>query len=159
MNKILLILLALPGLAQACFSPPDRHFIAIDRLYYQIDKIVLAEAIEEKPSFKAQGMAKFTFQTKEVLKGESGKAKFSLDGFLYEVGPVDFSKHEDVEFWANSYIGNFVAPGDCNVYGKFTVGETYLLIMGIDHPKAFEVVRSTEDRWYKTVKFMTQRHK
>jgi len=59
----------------------------------------------------------------------------------------DFNAHNDEDFWENSTSGRTPLNKQCQVNMTFESGKTYLLFKGLDHPKAAELIISTDDKW------------
>lgn len=95
------------------------------------------------------GLNTFTFSTLKILRGNVPES-FSLQG--YSAGevkdhPGTFSHHQDPGFWTGT-TGNTLLPGDCNAYGIFAIGKTYLIFYDMpSHVHSYEEVASGEDQW------------
>jgi len=161
MLKIIMLFLGLllSTSGKACLTAPVEHRYAPVTLYMVADSVVLAPASNEKPSANKNRPSTFEFIIVEYLKQNEGNESietFKREGFPNQKKPSDFERHEGMEFWAFPYGGNSKGDGSCKLYGKFTVGEKYLIFMGVDHPKATELIKSKDDRWYRLVNYISK---
>ena len=136
----------------ACSVPPAGMYEDYHSLVQNTPGIVLAVVVstgEEKGSF----LPVVTFEIARVLKGRVAEP-IRLPGYVIEDPSIpadDYDSHHDPKFWAFTH-GNSSTPGDCQMYGIFHLGETYLLFLREQgHIMGFENVRSSEDLWLKVV--------
>ena len=144
--------LALPAIAHpalACTIPPEHWHDDPYSMVIQTRTIVLARV---EHVARRGDTTRAEFVTVETLRGEAAHT-FSLRGW-HEDEPVrDFGGHRDPAFWVTNAGSGSVAPGDCNAYGVFQEGQTYLIFLeGPNHPRSFENVRSPDDLWLQTVR-------
>ena len=147
-----LALLLLGSHASPCFLPPDGLFEKPKSLVWNTDTIVLAKAIsfENNDGF---GYAKVKFEAVRFLKGQhQGPIEVSGEVVTGETPtPNDFDGHHDPDFWAVA-TGNASTYGDCQAYGVFHIGESYLLFLrSQSNFKSFENIQSNDDEWLLTV--------
>ena len=164
----LIFLLTIISKSYACSSPPKRYYLNAERMYWRSQGVVLAKALSFNTSSNAipfEPLVEFEFEIIEVLKDLSTKDKkptktVKLTGVLEKRHEIsDFDSHENIGFWADSFFGNGELFGDCNAYGNYKIGETYLLFINISHPKSYELIRSPEDRWYRTIRYISDKFK
>lgn len=143
------------SLSSACTIPPETLMQSYEALISRSPNIVLAKVIQQDATQTAK-FFKFTFETLEHIQG-SAPPVFELTGYsAMEKGQVvgNFSGHREPVFWAFA-TGNSSMPGDCNAYGHFSVGKTYLIFYGgPSHTKSFEEIASQDDIWLNVVKLL-----
>jgi len=158
MRFILFTLLLIANLnVFACTVPPRTLLQSDEDLVSRSPNIALAKA--QRQGNSDNNYVKFAFNTVETIKGKVPK-EFYLEGFSAketEDSPGDFSGHKMPEFWAFS-AGNSILPGDCNAYGLFEIGKTYLIFYGgPTHVRSFEQISSKDDVWLNVVKLLIER--
>lgn len=148
--------------ALSCAEPDSELFLAPDRLVLNTKFIVLAKAISVKP-FKARKNAiikisrlkEVEFEILEVLKGAETIDGLFINGFVVSNEQTDFDKHNSLEFWGNSLVGNAKSQPDCKMYGQYHIGETYLIYHDITNFKGYERIIDVEnDKWLALTKYM-----
>ena len=159
-SLVVIATLLLPAGSWACSYMPPSLFESDEILVDGADAIVMARVVGFEPEVHRPAsqprMAVFHFESVQVLKGEP-PPRFDLQGFLATEGRDhrgDFEAHSMPEFWAR-HAANSGMPGDCNAYGMFSEGETYLIFLRKhSHLRAFENIRSEEDLWLKVVRLL-----
>ena len=157
MKRALLVFILYSSHALACSIPPDHLYENNEILVRSTPTIVLAtpENYQDHPEFH---VPVFTFTTNRVLKGTAPQT-FELPGYIasnIEQYPKDHDGHLDPAFWAYD-AATSIQPGDCIAYGIFQLGEQYLIFLRTEsHRRAFEMVRSDQDLWYKAVMRLIQ---
>ncbi|MGJ8663277.1 MAG: hypothetical protein ACSHWU_06490 [Marinicella sp.] len=165
MKFIILSLLFSSNIALGCFAPSSDYFMNPDRMYILSDAVVIAKAIEHIPGNEEEfERDKHRFEVVRYLDEELGKHKDSPKNFTRVSWPEkseasNFNNHEDMEFWADSFAGNSIMPGDCGAYGYYEIGKEYLIFMQLMHPKAQEPITSEDDKWLKLVEYIAQKYK
>jgi hypothetical protein len=143
----------------ACLTAPPEHKYGPFILYMVADSVVMALVTKENTAANKNRPSTFEFKIVEYIKKSEGNElieTFKREGFPNQKTSSDFEGHEGMEFWAFQGIGNSRGDGSCTSYGKFKVGEKYLIFMGVDHPKATEMIKSKDDRWYRLVNYISK---
>jgi len=147
-----LALLLLVSNAYPCFVPPDGLFEKPKSLVRNTDTIVLAKAVSFENVYRF-GYTKVTFEAVRFLKGRH-QGPIEIRGEVVtgdSPTPNDFDGHHDPKFWTVG-VGNSSTSGDCQAYGVFHIGETYLLFLrSQSNFKSFENIQSNDDDWLLTV--------
>ncbi|WP_425408965.1 hypothetical protein [Hyphococcus sp.] len=93
------------------------------------------------------------FYVKEDLKG-GGEATIYAPVSVHtdERATFDFSDHKDPAFWDSPAAGRIMPTADCRLVPSFAEDETYLLFIGPQHVKSYEVIRADDDKWLAYVK-------
>lgn len=153
--------------SHACYSPPERYYLNPDRMFLLSDGVVLAKAIKMKNPNRStpfDSLKEFEFEIIEFYinpyaRKQDEPVNFTMLGFPHKTKPnSDFSAHEDLDFWANSLSGNSELSGDCNAYGGFEIGKTYLIFLGLSHPKSYELIKEPKDRWHALIKYIAKKY-
>lgn len=144
-----------------CTVPPAVYFYTPEELVENTKSIVLARAdsanvIENKsgrkPYFKI-----VSFKVIEVLRGNKDTETIEMVEFISKEPIYDFGNHELKEFWEEPMAGAGEAPGDCYAYGRYEIGETYLLFSDIGHIKAFEKIKDLKnDKWLSHIRLLAK---
>jgi hypothetical protein len=150
--------------AISCSSAPEEFYVGPNRMYWLSEGVVLAKAVKYLPSKNPEAWVsenEFEFEVVEIFPGPlnsfpKGKKKFRIMGVPAKGKSTDFKSHTDLSFWGDSFSGNSIMPGDCGAYGLFEIGKEYLIFMGLTHPKAYELIESSDDRWLELVKYMVK---
>ncbi len=162
--RTLIVFLALIGPVPtlACSAPYAALFVPDWKAVASAEGIVLAKVVGSEPAIyqprSERREAVFHFETIEVIKAP-GPQRFDLSGYEAAkrkkvVGDLD--GHRSPEFWADN-ASNTVSPGDCESYGVFAVGETYLIfLMKGSHRRGYENIRSEDDLWLNVVKLLVR---
>jgi len=185
------LLLTIINSLYACSLAPQSYYFSPEKLFKSANHVVVAKAIKalkfeefsktlEKDyirEFVGDDHFIFEFKVIKQLKGAiSNTNKIRMIG--YKVEKIsDFNKHKDKIFWKNG--GNIFVESDCSIYGKFKVGQKYLLFLPsnqeidealsdisenavetkffrlmfgfLGNSRAFEVIKSYDDKWYKKI--------
>ncbi len=167
MRYLILMIMLLSYSSYACYSPPERYFLNPDRMFFLSDGVVLAKAVKERiPKEKARfdSLKEFEFEIinfyiNPYAREQREPINFNLLGFSQKTrADSDFSAHESLDFWASSLAGNGELAGDCNAYGAYEVGKTYLIFLNVSHPKSYELIESNADRWHNLVKYLAKKY-
>ena len=151
--------------ATACSSAPETFFLNPEQMFMHANGVALAKAVsvkKPKEPMHIRELQEYSFEVNEFYANpyngtKSAPKAITLPGFpATEGGTTDFSAHDDISFWGSSFRGNNIMPGDCNAYGTYELGKTYLIFIDLSHPKAFEMIQSSDDRWHKVVKFIAK---
>jgi hypothetical protein len=146
--------------AFACSAPYAELFVPDWKIVSKAEGVVLARVVGFEPAVhkprSERRDAIFHFQTTETLKGQAPQ-QFDLSGYSAlerKDVPGDFDGHRMPKFWADN-SSNSVSPGDCESYGIFAVGETYLIfLMKGTHRRGYENIRSEDDLWLQVVRLL-----
>ena len=68
----------------------------------------------------------------------------------------DFDNHTSLEFWQQVEVGRTPLNTQCQIEMSFEAGQTYLVFTGLKHPKAFEHIRTLDDKWLNFIRISTQ---
>ena len=160
MNRVILIIILSFSLeSYACFVPNKAISHSDMKLVDRTESIVLAKVVGQK---KGYAYDVFTFQTIENIKGNA-PWEFVLNGFSvkhksYSIVDSDFRGHKSLD-WANG-VTNSLEDSDCEAYGYFEEGQTYLIFNSKPtHKKAYEQIVEKEDLWLKWVKLLVDESK
>ena len=91
------------------------------------------------------GAPPFTAEQQAALK--AGRSPWRSDEEYQAAINPDFSGHGDPSFWDDPAAGRSKLDETCGVKPMFLAGSRYLVILGSPHVKAYEVVRTPDDKW------------
>ena len=153
---IVSILLLLSNQALACSAPPITLMQSDDELVKRTPIIVLATVTKQTTN---KHNSKFTFRSIKNIKGIA-PTSFILDGYEPSENndrqPSDDFKSHTTKPWQEGFT-NSVMPGDCEAYGYFEKGKTYLIfIVKPTHVRAYEQILSDNDLWLKKVQSLVK---
>jgi hypothetical protein len=157
--RMLLLVAMISGTANAvlaCADTPGQYKMHHALLVKLSPKIVLAE-------FTGAGADHHEFKSIEVLKGSVGHT-FTLERKPERWEPYfsddnnDFDGHKAGIFW-DKKISRQRNSSDCLMHPVFTVGERYLIFLGIRHWRGYEKISANNDRWLAAVRKLIQEPK
>lgn len=97
----------------------------------------------------AKGKTEYSFEVREVIKGDFSGTSLALD--IFRLPPT---KVEDQNFHEKKIQhGRMYEQGDCSYSKPYGfVGKSYVLFVGTEFDKMFEQVERSDDAWFKYIK-------
>lgn len=96
--------------------------------------------------------------SKFFLRGDKPEANREIPSSVSKKASQDshFDHHNDTIFWQDISAGRIRADDHNCFLPHFSAQENYLIIGGVNSPKAYEVVGQEDDKWLSTVKAIVQ---
>lgn len=163
--------------AAACEAPPPHLYVSDEALAARSARIALVEIIgETQPAVDATsafpgigGLTPFRARVIENLLGadtdeitvygDPGTVGRDAHGFLEVRNNVtgeiqtDFGAHSSDQFWQVN-AGGAPQGTDCLAHPAFAAGQRYLVFLGAQHVRGYELILEEDDAWLAQVRHL-----